>query len=115
VRTESSGLAHRISPTGAMGPAQLTWATARTLGVDDPFAPAEATAAGARYLSQLLARHPGQRALAVAAYNAGPHAVTDAIPRNGETELYVPRVLALEARLHAAHARPPRRATAGRH
>jgi soluble lytic murein transglycosylase-like protein len=82
-----------------MGPAQLTWATARTLGVDDPFAPAETTDAGARYLASLLARYRGDTHLAVAAYNAGPHAVTDCIPQNGETELYVPRVLALHARL----------------
>lgn len=99
VRTESSALAHRISPTGAMGPAQLTFATAQTLNVSDPFAPGEATDAGARYLQQLLARFHGQRTLAIAAYNAGPGAIVDGVPHNGETELYVPRVLGLTAQL----------------
>lgn len=103
VLTESGAHAHRISPTGAMGPAQLTASTARMLGVDDPFEPQSATRGGARYLRQLLERYRGNRALAVAAYNAGPNAVVDAVPRNGETELYVPRVLARYQALKAAH------------
>lgn len=111
VLTESGAHAHRISPTGAMGPAQLTASTARMLGVSDPFAPDQATQGGARYLRQLLERYRGNRALAVAAYNAGPNAVFDAVPQNGETELYVPRVLARYQALGAAHQPPLRSAT----
>ena len=94
VRTESGGRAHCISERGACGPVQLLPGTARQLHVDDPFNPREATAGGARYLREQLDRFHGNRALALAAYNAGPGAVHGAVPHNGETELYVPRVLA---------------------
>src|SRR5262245_1294696 len=39
VKIESGGRVHRISPAGAMGPGQLMPATARGLGVSDPFDP----------------------------------------------------------------------------
>jgi len=111
VQTESSAQAHRISPTGAMGPAQLTAPTARMLGVRDPFDPVESTRGGARYLHQLLARFGGDRVLAVAAYNAGPHAVHGRVPHNGETEIYVARVMArysaLRLKDRAAPPAPP--------
>ena len=93
VSVESGGRAHRISFAGAMGPAQLMPGTAALLGVVDPFDPAEAIDAGARYLSQQLKRTPGRVDLAVAAYNAGPGAVNGRIPQNGETEIYVARVM----------------------
>lgn len=106
VRVESSGLSHRISPAGACGPGQLRLATARELGVSDPFDPRQGVDGAARYLRQQLDRYRGDRALALAAYNAGPGAVHGAIPQNGETEIYVPRVLSQwralrEARLRA--------------
>jgi soluble lytic murein transglycosylase-like protein len=105
VAVESSGRAHRISPTGAMGPAQLTAQTAKQLDVDDPYEPRAATFAGARYLRAQLDRFGGDRALALAAYNAGPNAVHGEVPHNGETELYVPRVLAGYRRALAARAK----------
>ena len=92
VAVESGGRAHRISFAGAMGPAQLMPGTAAQLGVNDPFDPAEAIDAGARYLSQQLKR-TGRVELAVAAYNAGPGAVKGSIPQNGETEFYVAKVM----------------------
>lgn len=92
VSVESGGRAHRISFAGAMGPAQLMPGTAALLGVSDPFDPDEAIDAGARYLSQQLKR-TGRVDLAVAAYNAGPGAVNGRIPQNGETEVYVARVM----------------------
>jgi soluble lytic murein transglycosylase-like protein len=98
VEVESGGRAHRISHAGAMGPAQLMPGTAKLLGVTDPFDPQQAIDGGARYLSQQLHRL-GRVDLAVAAYNAGPGAVQGRVPRNGETEFYVERVLrAFEAR-----------------
>jgi soluble lytic murein transglycosylase-like protein len=75
-----------------MGPAQLVPGTAAQLGVKDPFDPAEAIDGGARYLAQLLQR-TGRVDLAVAAYNAGPGAVQGQVPKNGETEVYVAKVL----------------------
>jgi hypothetical protein len=96
VQVESEGRPHRISPTGAMGPGQLMPSTARALGVDDPFDTTENVDASARYLAQQLAHFHDMR-LAVAAYNAGPGAVaaSHGIPHNGETEVYVERVLRL--------------------
>jgi soluble lytic murein transglycosylase-like protein len=93
VEVESSGRVHRISPAGAMGPAQLTGATARALGVSDPFDPADSLDGAARYLHAQLATFHDVR-LAAAAYNAGPGAVVGgAVPHNGETEVYVVRVM----------------------
>jgi len=93
VQVESGSRAHRISFAGAMGPAQLMPGTAAMLGVKDPFDPEEAIDGGARYLSQLLQRTGGRVDLAVASYNAGPGAVNGSVPKNGETEIYVARVM----------------------
>lgn len=93
VRVESETRVHRISPAGAMGPGQLMPSTAAMLGVEDPFDPAPSLDASARYLAEQLRRF-GDVRLAVAAYNAGPGAVNGRVPRNGETEFYVPKVLA---------------------
>ncbi|NTX11818.1 transglycosylase SLT domain-containing protein [Myxococcus sp. CA056] len=92
VLVESEGRVHRISPAGAMGPGQLMPTTAVMLGVEDPFDPAPALDGSARYLAEQLRRFRDVR-LAVAAYNAGPGAVDGRVPRNGETEYYVPKVL----------------------
>jgi soluble lytic murein transglycosylase-like protein len=93
IEVESGGRVHRISPAGAMGPGQLSAATARGLGVDDPFDPAENLDGSARYLAAQLSAFHDLR-LAAAAYNAGPGAVVNrTIPRNGETEIYVRRVM----------------------
>jgi len=101
VQVESEARSHRISPAGAMGPGQLMPGTARMLGVEDPFDPRSALDGSARYLAEQLARFDDVR-LAVAAYNAGPGAVDGVVPRNGETEFYVVKVMTAYARL-----RPP--------
>lgn len=92
VEVESGSRPHRISFAGAMGPAQLVPGTAAELGVTDPFDSAQAIDAGARYLAHQLQR-TGDVRLAVAAYNAGPGNVAGAVPKNGETEVYVARVM----------------------
>jgi soluble lytic murein transglycosylase-like protein len=92
VEVESEGTPHRISYAGAMGPVQLMPGTAAMLGVKDPYDPAEAIPGGARYLAQLLHRFHDVK-LAVAAYNAGPGAVNGSVPQNGQTEVYVARVM----------------------
>lgn len=92
VQTESEGRPHRISWAGAMGPAQLMPGTAAQLKVGDPFDPAEAIFAGARYLAACL-KKTGNVSLAVAAYNAGPGAVNGSVPQNGQTEIYVAQVM----------------------
>jgi soluble lytic murein transglycosylase-like protein len=99
VEVESRGRVHRISSAGAMGPGQLMPSTARLLGVSDPFDPAQAIGGAGRYLAAQLANFRDVR-LAVAAYNAGPGAIVNRqIPRNGETQAYVRKVMdALAAR-----------------
>ena len=108
VQIESGGQPHRISSAGAMGPLQLIPPTARALGVSDPFDPEESLDGAARYLRVQLATFHSVR-LAVAAYNAGPGAIVGhAVPQNGETEIYVDRVmhaLAVEHRARCMTAR----------
>lgn len=103
IEVESEGRPHRISFAGAMGQAQLMPGTAKQLGVGDPFDTEQAVEASARYLAQAWQRTRSVE-LAVASYNAGPGAVRGSVPRNGETEHYVAKVL---RRYGAAAARWP--------
>jgi len=83
------------SHKGAAGLMQLMPETAKQLGVGDVWDPAANIRGGARYLKQLLQRFDNDFALAVAAYNAGPEAVSKAgrVPPYAETQRYVPSVL----------------------
>jgi hypothetical protein len=94
VWTESRYNPLAVSHVGAAGLGQLMPATARELGVTNRFDPVSNIDGAARYLRQMLDRF-GVVHLALAAYNAGPGAVTKAggIPRNGETPAYVRNVL----------------------
>ena len=109
VLVESGGQPHRISAAGAMGPMQLIPPTARAMGVSDPFNPEESVDGAARYLHAQLATFHRVR-LAVAAYNAGPGAIVGGrVPQNGQTEIYVDRVmhtLAAERHLRCLPASP---------
>jgi soluble lytic murein transglycosylase-like protein len=85
------------STAGALGIAQFMPATARGFGID-PLDPAQAIDGQAHFMRDLL-RQFGSVPLALAAYNAGPVAVSACacIPANNETPGYVARVLALMA------------------
>lgn len=108
---ESRGSSHSVSHAGAMGVMQLMPATARQLGVTDPFDAAKNIDGGVRYLAWLYERYDGDVHRVVAAYNAGPGRV----PRTGtyglphETRRYVARVLDPSVcRALGRSAKPPR-------
>jgi soluble lytic murein transglycosylase-like protein len=83
------------SSAGASGLTQLMPATAASLGVTDPLDPEQSIEGGARYLSRLMGEFAGNTSEALAAYNAGPAAVSryGGVPPYGETESYVSKVL----------------------
>jgi soluble lytic murein transglycosylase-like protein len=95
VQTESNGNPNAVSRVGAQGLMQLMPATAKDLGVQDPFNPADNINGGAKFLAELTQRFGLENG--VAAYNAGPGAVSRAggIPPYRETQAYVKKVLSL--------------------
>lgn len=86
-----------VSRAGAQGLMQLMPPTQAQLGVVDAFDPEENIRGGTRLLADLVRRYEGNTRLAVAAYNAGPGAITrfGGVPPYPETQGYVEKVLAL--------------------
>ncbi|MCA0206893.1 MAG: lytic transglycosylase domain-containing protein [Proteobacteria bacterium] len=99
IEVESAYNPAALSPVGAIGLGQLMPATARALRVD-PHDMAQNLDGSARYLLMMLAEF-GDPRLALAAYNAGPEAVTrhGGIPPFPETQGHVARVTAVFERL----------------
>jgi soluble lytic murein transglycosylase-like protein len=93
--TESRHRADAVSHAGAMGVMQLMPATAKALGVRDPFDREQSMNGGAAYLRAQLDRFDNDLERALAAYNAGPGAVErhGRVPPYKETRKYIQSVM----------------------
>jgi hypothetical protein len=93
---ESNFNPYAVSAAGARGIAQFMPATAAAYGLRDAFDAPAAIDAQAHLMSDLM-REFGSTPLALAAYNAGPGAVSDCdcVPDIPETQAYVARILGL--------------------
>ncbi len=122
-RSESLFMRDIRSSAGAIGLMQLMPATGRTVareinlpyfGLDTLTDPQANIRLGTMYLGEMARRYGGNRVLATAAYNAGPHRVDRWMPEQGsidariwienipfnETRKYVRRVLLAETIFH---------------
>jgi len=112
IQAESAGDPSAVSPAGAQGLMQLMPATAKDLGVDDPFDPIQNVRGGTRYINDMLTRYGDDYELALMAYNWGPRNVDKwldrgrspkAVPK--ETRDYVKKLLpAARERIQVASA-----------
>lgn len=97
-RAESAFNARALSVKGACGLLQIMPGTGQRFGLkrSELFDPKKNLEAGARYLRWLLDRFSGDLTLALAAYNAGEHAVDrhGGVPPYRETRTYLSRIYA---------------------
>jgi soluble lytic murein transglycosylase-like protein len=104
IRVESNYNTRAVSRRGAQGLMQLMPGTAKRFNVTNSYDPAQNVLAGAQYLRELHTLFNGNMPLILAAYNAGPKAVSKyhmRIPPFMETRLYVPKILDVYRRIRA--------------
>jgi len=96
VRQESAFDPNAVSSAGAEGLAQIMPSNFASLGITNPFDPAQSVDGGARMLAENLQTFGGNTTNALAAYNAGVGAVerSGGVPPYAETQNYVSQVLA---------------------
>lgn len=107
IKVESNFNHRAVSHVGARGLMQIMPATAEGIGrvkALDYTNPRANILAGASYIRSMINQFQGDLELAIAAYNAGPTAVTkyNGIPPFRETKSYVTKVLAQLAKERAA-------------
>lgn len=95
IKQESDFNPKATSHCNAQGLMQLMPATAKEMGVKDSYNIEQNIDGGTKYLSQMLETFGGNTKFALAAYNAGPGAVTKhkGIPPYKETQNYVHRIM----------------------
>ena len=97
IEVESAFHPQALSPKGAMGLMQVMPGTADQQEIPHPLHPMSNLMGACEYLRILLNRYQGKLDLALAAYNAGPHAVDKykGIPPYRETQNYVKKILSI--------------------
>jgi len=107
IKVESGYDPKAVSVKGAKGLMQLMPGTAKSLGVNEAFDPAENIAAGVKYLNRLKETFNGDTILALAAYHSGEGSVLKyrSVPPYKSTQKYIYRVLYywayIKGRLHS--------------
>ena len=116
MQAESGFRFRAVSPKGATGLMQLMPGTAMRLGVSNIFDTRENVFGGVKYLRWLLDRFGGDVRLALAAYNAGEHAVEsygNQVPPFLETQNYVRSIVLRYSRFRGLERFQPRPGESG--